>query len=71
MATNREIALEQALVAVVAEAARLGISITLLDKAKAGLLGHASYRRVEELHVVAAIQELDQVAIGWQEVGNG
>lgn len=56
MASDREIALEQAAVALLTEARDAGVDlVALLDKAEAGLLGNALYRWVGAEHVSASI----------------
>lgn len=60
--TNRETALEQALGAVVTVACRLGINVTLLDKAKAELLEQAGADAPQGGQVTDAIQEIEQAA---------
>jgi hypothetical protein len=60
--TNRETALEQALGAVVTVACRLGINVTLLDKAKAELLEQAGANGTLVEQVADAILEIEQVA---------
>lgn len=57
MTTDREIALEQALVAIIGAAIASGLDAkSLLDNAAAGLLGNAPYRWVGHPHVSNAIQ---------------
>lgn len=57
MITDREVALEQALVAIIGAAIASGLDVkTLMDDAAAGLLGNASYRWVGYPHVSNAIQ---------------
>ncbi|SED31501.1 hypothetical protein SAMN05216205_4886 [Pseudomonas mohnii] len=57
MITDREVALEQALVAIIGAAIASGLDVkTLLDDAAAGLLGNAPYRWVGHPHVSNAIQ---------------
>jgi hypothetical protein len=57
MVTDREIALEQALVAIIGEAIASGLDVkSLMDNAAAGLLGSASYRWVGHPHVSNALQ---------------
>ncbi|MFV0934582.1 hypothetical protein [Pseudomonas jessenii] len=57
MVTDREIALEQALVAIIGVAIVRGLDVkALLDDAATGLLGNASYRWVGHPHVSNAIQ---------------
>lgn len=57
MITDREVALEQALVAIIGAAIASGLDVkTLLDNAAAGLLGNAPYRWVGHPHVSNAIQ---------------
>ena len=57
--TNREIALEQALVAVMAEAKKLGVDLDdLISEVKGGLMGHDPYRHVDHPHNTNAIQEV-------------
>ena len=56
MITDREVALEQALVAIIGAAIASGLDVkTLLDDAAAGLLGNAPYRWVGHPHVSKAI----------------
>ena len=57
MVSDREIALEQALVAIIGAAIDSGLDVkSLIDNATAGLLGDASYRWVEHPHVSNAIK---------------
>jgi hypothetical protein len=57
MITDREVALEQALVAIIGAAIASGLDVkTLMDNAAAGLLGNAPYRWVGHPHVSNAIQ---------------
>ncbi|CAG8866820.1 MULTISPECIES: hypothetical protein [Pseudomonas] len=57
MVTDREIALEQALVAIIGAAIASGLDVkSLMDNAAAGLLGNASYRWVGHPHVSNALQ---------------
>lgn len=57
MSTDREIALEQALVAIIGAAIASGLDVkSLMDNAAAGLLGNASFRWVGHPHVPNAIQ---------------
>jgi len=57
MVTDREIALEQALVAIIGAAIASGLDVKgLMDNAAAGLLGNASYRWVGHPHVSNALQ---------------
>ncbi|MEO8640914.1 hypothetical protein [Pseudomonas sp.] len=57
MTTDREVALEQALVAIIGAAIASGLDVkTLMDNAAAGLLGNAPYRWVGHPHVSNAIQ---------------
>ncbi|MNF71335.1 hypothetical protein D3C84_532830 [compost metagenome] len=57
MVTDREIALEQALVAIIGAAIDSGLDVkSLMDNATAGLLGNASYRWVGHPHVSNALQ---------------
>ncbi|MNF08640.1 hypothetical protein D3C80_2091030 [compost metagenome] len=59
MATDREIALEQALVAVIGAVKHEGIDEkNIVDKATALLLGNNILRRVEHPHVDNAIREI-------------
>lgn len=60
--TNREIALERALEAVVTVACRLGINVTLLDKAKAELMRQAGAGSQEGELAVDAIHEIELTA---------
>lgn len=60
--TNREIALEQALGAVVTVACQLGINVTLLDKAKAELLDQARAGGKQSPVLADAIQEIELAA---------
>jgi hypothetical protein len=57
MVTDREIALEQALVAIIGAALASGLDVKdLMDSAAAGLMENASYRWVGHPHVLNAIQ---------------
>ncbi|OXR38889.1 hypothetical protein PSJE_01355 [Pseudomonas jessenii] len=57
MVSDREIALEQALVAIIGAAIASGLDVkSLIDNATAGLLGNASYRWAEHPHELNAIQ---------------
>ena len=57
MITDREIALEQALVAIFGAAIASGLDVKgLVSNATEGLLGNASYRWVGHPHVSNAIQ---------------
>ena len=57
MITDREIALEQALVAILGAAVASGLDAkVLVENATAGLLGNAPYRWVGHPHVSNAIQ---------------
>ncbi|MHC8293574.1 hypothetical protein [Pseudomonas sp. LB3P58] len=57
MITDREVALEQALVAIIGAAISSGLDVkTLMDNAAAGLLSNAPYRWVGHPHVSNAIQ---------------
>lgn len=61
MITDREVALEQALVAIIGAAIASGLDVkTLLDDAAAGLLGNATYRWVGHPHVANAIQVMNK-----------
>lgn len=62
--TEREVALEQALGAVVAVALQLGISMTLLAKAKADLLLQASESEPAKQQVLGAVREIELAAQG-------
>lgn len=56
MASDREIALEQAAVALLTEARDAGVDLTaLLSKVEVGLLGNALYRWVGAEHVSASV----------------
>lgn len=56
MATDREIALEQAAVALLTEARNQGVDLYgLLDKVEVGLIGNAMYRFVGAEHVSNSI----------------
>lgn len=56
MVTDREVVLEQALVAIIGAAIASGLDVkSLMDNAAAGLLGNASYRFVGHPHVSNAI----------------
>jgi hypothetical protein len=60
MITDREVALEQALVAIIGAAIASGLDVkTLMDNAAAGLLSNASYRWVGHPHVSNAIQVMN------------
>lgn len=57
MATDREIALEQAAVALLTEARAAGVDLhALMGKVESGLLGNALYRWVGAEHVSASIE---------------
>lgn len=61
MITDREVALEQALVAIIGAAIASGLDVkALLDDAAAGLLGNAPYRWVGHPHVSNAIQVMNK-----------
>jgi hypothetical protein len=60
--TNREIALEQALGAVVTVAYQLGINVTLLDKAKAELLGQDDTEGSQGKLLADAVHEIELAA---------
>lgn len=62
--TEREVALEQALGAVVAVVLQLGISMTLLAKAKADLLLQASESEPAKQQVLGAVREIELAAKG-------
>lgn len=60
MQTESEIALHQALVALIAQAQKDGVDVDqLVSKVNAGLLGNAMYRIVEHPHVTNAIDALN------------
>lgn len=64
MASEREIALDQALVAVFGAAKDLGYNIDELKQKASGLvMGHSAYRRVEHPHVSNAVAELEAALI--------
>ncbi|MBC3964315.1 MULTISPECIES: hypothetical protein [Pseudomonas] len=59
MSKEREIALEQALIAVIGAAESKGINTKdLLDHATALILGHSPYRRVDHPYVDMACKEI-------------
>lgn len=59
MPTDREIALEQALVAVIAAAEAEGVNTQeLLSSAHGLIIGHSPFRRVEHPYVTMACQEI-------------
>lgn len=59
MATDREIALEQALVALIAAAEAGGADTQeLLSSAHGLIIGHSPYRQVEHPYVTMACQEI-------------
>lgn len=61
MATDREIALEQALVAVIAAAEADGADAQeLLTRAHGLIIGHSPYRQVEHPYVTMACQEISE-----------
>ncbi|KGF65588.1 hypothetical protein [Pseudomonas lutea] len=61
MANVREIALEQALIAVLGAVQDMGIDVNeVSQKAGSLVLGHSKYRQVEHPHVSNAHQEIDQ-----------
>ena len=61
MITDREVALEQALVAIIGAAIASGLDVkTLQDNAAAGLLGNAPYLCVGHPHVSNAIQVMSK-----------
>lgn len=62
MASDREIALEQALVAVLGAARERGIDLEdLSSKAKHLVLDHSKYRRVDHPHVTNACNAIDEL----------
>ncbi|MFG5862769.1 hypothetical protein [Metapseudomonas sp. CR1201] len=62
MASEREIALEQAFVALLTEARDQGVDLNgLLPKVEAGLLGNATYRWVGAEHVSASIDAAHEI----------
>lgn len=61
MATDREIVLEQALVAVIAAAEADGAEAQeLLARAHGLIIGHSPYRQVEHPYVTMACQEISE-----------
>lgn len=61
MATDREIALEQALIAVIAAVeATGGDAQGLLNSAHGLIMGHSPYRQVEHPYVTMACQEISE-----------
>jgi len=57
--SSREIQLEQALIAVLAELQLAGRDVqSLIEKVEAGLIGNAIYRHVGNSHVTGAADEL-------------
>lgn len=75
MASEKEIALEQALIAVMAAARDLDICRHIAEKAISGLLADdPRYRWVGHPHFTNAIDEIKLASggdIDWQDVGNG
>lgn len=61
--THREMALEQALGAVVAVACQLGINMTLLAKAKAELLSQVPSSELAKQLASEAIREIELVSV--------
>lgn len=62
MASDREIALEQALVAVLGAARERGIDLEdLSSKAKHLVLDHSKYRQVDHPHVTNACNAIDEL----------
>ena len=66
--TDKEIALEQALLALVAEAIELGVGATLVDKASAGLIGNAKYRSVDHPYLGTAVEAIKQAEVSWRKL---
>ncbi|OAE15501.1 hypothetical protein A2T76_17695 [Pseudomonas brenneri] len=61
MNKDREVALEQALIAVIAAAEQGGVDVqALLNSASALIIGHSPFRRVEHPHVTMACQEISE-----------
>ena len=61
MATDREIALEQALIAVIAAAEEAGSDAQeLLSRAHGLIMGHSPYRQVDHPYVTMACQEISE-----------
>ena len=61
MATDREIALHQALVAFIAETSKAGLDVNdVVSKANAGLIGNSIYRIVDHPYVGMSIKELEE-----------
>ncbi|QAY93689.1 hypothetical protein CUN63_29470 [Pseudomonas sp. ACM7] len=64
MATNREIALEQALVAVLGAVQELDLGLVKVgQKAKALILDHSKYCQTERLHMTNARDEIEAAVI--------
>lgn len=64
MSTDREIALEQALIAVLGAAKQAGVDVAALsNNAKGLVLSHSEYRQVEHPHVSNACEEIDVAAL--------
>ena len=60
MSTQREIALQQALVSVIAAAGESGLDLTsLVKKAKAQILGDSHYRQVDYPYITMACDEIN------------
>ena len=61
MATDREIALHQALVAFIAETSKAGLDVNdVVSKVNAGLIGNSIYRIVDYPYVEISIKELEE-----------
>lgn len=65
MASDREIALEQAAVALLSEAKAMGIDLAKLrEEASTGILGNKMYRWVEGHHVTGSVDAIDYLISG-------
>lgn len=63
MKSTREIAFEQAAVAILTEARNAGVDLhVLVEKAQVGLLGNATYRWVKDEHLDDSIGVLYEIA---------
>ncbi|WP_044872809.1 hypothetical protein [Pseudomonas sp. LFM046] len=67
MARDKEFALKQALVAVLAAARELGVGDQIVAKATAGLVSdNPRYRWLQQSHIKSPVSEIEQTA-GWIE----
>lgn len=61
MSKDREVALEQALIAIIAAAEYSGVDVqALLNSANGLIVGHSPFRRVEHPYVTMACQEISE-----------